>query len=214
MHDSILLLSGGLDSTSVLFREVAAGGNPLCLIFDYGQTLKREVQVAVANARTAGCRYIVAEVPMGWTAPQCALFSGKIPEGRTVAEIAEGGTPATYVPFRNGIMLAYAAALGESRGVHRLLCGGNGLASGNYWDDTVEFARAMQAAIAAGTAPGQPWVVQFPNAGMTKGQVVRAGVAAGMKVESTWSCYHNGGTHCGRCDSCVQRMAALEEASR
>jgi len=215
-YDVVLLLSGGLDSTSVLCRYRKRGLRVLCVTFDYGQTLSVEVKYAEDNAKRYGADFLLIMAIMNWIAPSCALFNGNLPKDRTLEEIADGGTPDTYVPFRNGIMLSYAAAIAEAKGITIIACGGNGLASGNYWDDTEEFRAAMEQAIRNGTAPmdGLEYQVYFPNAKLTKADVVRQGVAAGMAVEFTWSCYANGPFPCGTCDSCVQRSAALEEAAQ
>lgn len=209
--DSVILLSGGIDSTTVLAQAVAFGRSPFCLIFDYGQTLAKEVQVAMKNADRFGLPFQVVSMPMEWISPGCALLGdgSQIPHGRTRAEISAGGTPATYVPFRNGIMLAIAGAFGEAHGLEEIYCGGNGLDSGNYWDDTQEFAEAMEKAIDRGTSPKYKPRVLFPNATRTKADVVRVGLALGVDYSTTWSCYRNGDHHCGTCDSCVQRSNAL-----
>lgn len=210
LPDAVLILSGGIDSTTTLAELVDRGKRPLCLIFDYGQTLSKEVQVAVANAQRFGCSYHVVDLPMGWIAPGCPLLGGgDIPTGRTRKQIQAGGTPATYVPFRNGIMLSIAGAAAEARGIRPIYCGGNGLDSGNYWDDTFEFAKAMERAIDAGTDPKWQPRVLFPNANRTKVDVVTVGMLHGVDYSKTWSCYQNGDHHCGECDSCVQRREAL-----
>lgn len=210
LPDSILILSGGIDSTTTLAELTDRGLRPLCLIFNYGQTLSKEVDVAVANAQRYGAAHHVVDLQMGWIAPGCALLGGaEIPTGRTRKQIGADGTPPTYVPFRNGIMLSIAAAAAEARRIRPIYCGGNGLDSGNYWDDTFEFAKAMEKAIDAGTDPKWQSRVLFPNANRTKVDVVTIGLTHGVDYSKTWSCYKNDDLHCGECDSCVQRREAL-----
>lgn len=209
--DSILLLSGGMDSNVVLAMLVARGRRPLCLTFSYGQTLTKEIVIASENAERAGCPAHVVELDMTWMAPNCVLLGDghQIPQGRSREVIAAAGTPSTYVPFRNGIMLSIAAAAAEGHGVTELFMGANGLDSGNYWDDTMSFASAMERAIDEGTDPKWRPAVRFPLAEMSKAEAASIGRGLGVEFHRTWSCYHNGKKHCGACDSCVQRAAAL-----
>jgi 7-cyano-7-deazaguanine synthase len=215
----LLLLSGGMDSTTVLRWLRARGRSPLCLVFDYGQSLRREIRLALANAARERCEAVALRCDLPALAPGHALLDGwsggggaAVPSGRGLAAIAAGGTPATYVPFRNGVFLAYAVALGESRGLAEVYAGANGLASGNYWDDTEAFARAFTAAARAGTAPGYEPEVRFPLAAMTKAEVASLGVTLGVDFARTWSCYRDGSRHCGECDSCAQRRDGLAAA--
>src|SRR5687768_4844999 len=97
--DCILLLSGGIDSTTLLAKLVAEGRRPLCVIFDYGQSLAKEVKVAEGNARRYGCEWLVLETPLNFLGSVCSLLSGnegEISTGRSVAEIAKSGTPSSY----------------------------------------------------------------------------------------------------------------------
>ena len=214
---SVMLLSGGIDSTTMLAqvsRRVRYYGAELhCLIFDYGQTLLREVELSRLNALHYGAVPHVIQTPLDWLGADCSILAGSetpIAKGRTLEAIKDGGTPTSYVPFRNGIFLAYAVAFAEAHQMPNIYCGGNGLYSGNYWDDTAEFAGAFQEAARVGTDPDfQPTIV-FPWAGINKGSIVGWGVENGVDYSRTWSCYENGDTHCGECDSCKQRAKAFE----
>jgi len=216
--DCVLLLSGGIDSTTVLAGLVAEGRRPYCLTFDYGQTLLVEIAFAVANAKHFQCPHAVVRLDLRAMAPDCAILSpvfgrtrapDALPRDRTLGQIAHGGTPPSYVPFRNGVFLSYAVGFGEARGLEDLYCGGNGLASGNYWDDTTTFAARFEAAAREGTAPSYRPRVRFPLAGMSKADVATWYLALGLPESASWSCYLNGRSHCGSCDSCVQRTAAF-----
>ena len=133
-----------------------------------------------------------------------------IPVGRSREEILVDGTPLSYVPFRNGIFLAYAVALGEVEGIENIYAGANGLNSGNYWDDTTAFASKFTAAARTGTSQEYNPTIRFPFARWGKKKIVALGKRLGIDYEKeTWSCYVGGKTHCGICDSCVQRMDAL-----
>jgi len=216
----ILLLSGGIDSTTLLAKlsaECRHYGTKLhSLIFDYGQTLIKEVDIARRNAVHYGALPVIFKVDFTALAPRCALLQGNednIPTGRSTDDIAQAGTPPTYVPFRNGIFLAYAVAYGEYHGIEDIYCGGNGLHSGNYWDDTAHFALAFTTAAQIGTAPEYGPVIHFPFSTITKQQIVQQGRQLGVDYTLTWSCYLNQQQPCGVCDSCVQRQQALAEES-
>lgn len=214
----ILLLSGGIDSTVTMNVLARDGFKVHALVFHYGQTLAKEVDVAIENHLHLYQRDREATVEpiatnLSWLAPECALLAEGtkgIPLDRSLDTIAKSGTPPTYVPFRNGIMLAYAVAYGEAHGIESIFCGGNGLNSGNYYDDTAEFARAFQFAADEGTSPNYRPRILFPMADLPKREVVSLGIDLGVDFTKTWSCYLNGDHHCGRCDSCAQRIAAFD----
>ncbi len=217
-HDrAIVLLSGGVDSATVLWamakaRDAGLGPELLALVFDYGQTLVREVAIAQAFAQLVRVECRTVKLELGALESPCSLLGtelGDIPTGRHPKTIKAQGTPSTYVPFRNGILLAYAAAVGEVWGADAILSGANGLHSGLYWDDTSEFAEAFQLAIAAGTSPDYSPEVLFPFAGVSKHELVSFGVRCSVPYHTTYSCYLGGEEHCGQCDSCVQRREAF-----
>jgi len=207
---AVILLSGGIDSTTLLALLTDRGFKVTAITFDYGQTLKKEVQISQRNAAAYGAQFIVFNTPLQWTAPKCSLLGSddKVPTGRSISEI-EDSTPSTYVPFRNGIFLAYAVAWGEGHGVSLIGCGGNGLNSGNYYDDTAKFAKTFEKAAKVGTSPKFKPKIYFPWAKKKKSEIVKVGTKLGVNYDNTWSCYLNGETHCGKCDSCVQRQRAL-----
>jgi 7-cyano-7-deazaguanine synthase len=210
--DCILLLSGGIDSTTVLADLVHQDKHPVCLVFDYGQTLQAEIKVAIDNATRFGCSSEVVHLDLRKVAPGCALLQEDpthIPQGRDRETIAAAGTPPTYVPFRNGIFLAWAVAFGEARGLERIYLGSNGLDSGNYWDDTAEFATAFTHAARMGTSPDYLPRILFPFANFTKAEIVGWGLDLGVDYGLTWSCYMPDTEPCNTCDSCIQRLDAF-----
>lgn len=208
--DAILLLSGGIDSTTALTLLQAEGKRVACVTFDYGQTLIDEVTVARHNAAEAGADLLEVCLPF-YKGGALVDGDGEIPTGRAVADIAGAGTPPTYVPFRNGVFLAWVLSLGEALEVEEIVAGCNGLASGNYYDDTQEFGDAIEKAAAVGSAPSYRPTVRLPWARMTKRDVVAKGIELGVDYARTLSCYLPTavGSHCGRCDSCAQRLAAF-----
>jgi 7-cyano-7-deazaguanine synthase len=209
-YNAILLLSGGIDSTLVLAKLSAMGGKILCLIFDYDQKLIKENDFAVANAKLYKQDYQIIKLPGKLIFPACNLIgtNGALPQDRTLTEIEQQGAPPSYVPFRNGVFLSIAVAIGEGLGVKNIICGGNGLNSGNYPDDTKEFASAFEAAAWVGTQKDYACNIVFPNSEKTKKQIVDMAKYYDIDLEKTWSCYLNGEKHCGKCDSCIQRREA------
>ncbi len=213
MKEAILLLSGGIDSTTLLAKLNAEEYHITALVFNYGQTLQKEIQTAQQNALlyTADC--VTIDMSFDWMPGSCSILNhhqAEIATNRTLDQIRTSGTPSSYVPFRNGIFLAYAVALGESKEIQDIYCGGNGLNSGLYWDDTSRFAALFTTAAQEGTTPDYKPVVHYPFANMTKSQIVEIGLDLSVDYETTWSCYDNKKEHCGICDSCVQRTAAFD----
>lgn len=212
--EAILLLSGGIDSTTLLAHLSAEGYKLTCITFDYGQILQKEITLAEHNAKKYRQEWIRLTVDFSFLADVCAILKQSprsIPTNRTQEEIDEE-TPASYVPFRNGIFLAYAIAYGEAKGIREIFCGGNGLHSGQYPDDTLEFAALFEDAADVGTSPQYHPVINYPFANIPKSHIVSRGQQLGVKFTNTWSCYQNGTYHCGECDSCYQRLKAFNEA--
>lgn len=208
--DAILLLSGGIDSTTVLYDLTRKGKTVLCLIFDYGQTLIKEVDIAVKNAKRLKQPYKVIKADLSDFGSSCTLISdNEIETGRTFEQI-DSSVPSSYVEFRNGILLAYAVMIAESNGIHDIYGGFNGLDSGQYYDDTKAFIKAYEVAANLGTNPQFAIHIHAPFSEMKKSDIVHLGIQLGIDYDTTWSCYKNGEHHCGECDSCKQRQRALE----
>jgi len=207
---AILLLSGGIDSTTLLWALVKANCRVTAVIVNYGQSLGKEIRIAQVNARAAGAEDIVNPTIMMPHTPGCSIIDlqTQIQMGRTIDEIA-AETPTSYVPFRNGVFFAWATALAEARGITHIYGGCNGLLSGNYWDDTTQFAAAMEKAADAGTHPQYKPQILAPLATVLKKDMVKWGLANDVDYTKTWSCYHNGEKHCGKCDSCAHRREAF-----
>jgi len=213
---SIILLSGGIDSTTVLHHlmvnRLLDMDQCTALIFDYGQTLAKEVDIAVDNAARYGAIPKVIQLDLSWMDPDCSILEAndkQIDIGRDISKIAAMGTPSSYVVFRNGIFLAYAVGYGEAHDIPRIYMGANGLNSGNYWDDRLEFVSAMEKAANEGTSPEFNVSIMAPYSHIPKWRIVEYGRLMGVDYDRTWSCYLNGDEHCGECDSCQQREEAL-----
>jgi len=213
LKTALVLLSGGVDSTTVLRKVRAEGFDVVTVTFDYGQTLSKELSVAASNSdRYGAVIHHEIVIDLGPAAGRCALFKNAkwpLPVDRTPEEIRAGGTPASYVSFRNGIFFAYLIAMGESLGIADIYAGCNGLLSGNYYDDTEEFAAAFSRAARVGTTPDYSPTIHVPFAATDKSWIVAEGLRLGVDYAKTYSCYRNQTPHCGRCDSCKERAAAF-----
>ena len=212
MKRAIVLLSGGLDSATVLYYAKAKGFSPRCLIFDYGQRHRVELKRAAAIARQAGCPYRTVTIRLPWGAS--ALLDKRIglPKRETIdpREI-----PVTYVPARNIIFLSFAASFAEATGARAVFIGANAVDYSGYPDCRPEFFRAFQRALDRGLKSGvQKKTIRIyaPLLRKTKAQIIRLGLKFKVPYGRTWSCYKGGRRPCGTCDSCLLRRRGFEEA--
>ena len=207
MKDSILILSGGLDSTTLLYdyQERIA----LAISFDYGSNHNaKEIPFARLHCERLGIKHIVIPLEFMSTYFRSSLLSGDeaIPEGH----YADENMKSTVVPFRNGIMLAIAAGMAESNDLQYIMMANHGGDHTIYPDCRPEFVEAFGKATQAGTYNGVRLLSPYCN--MTKGEIAARGKALGIDYAETWSCYRGGEKHCGKCGTCVERREALEEA--
>ncbi|WP_315536198.1 7-cyano-7-deazaguanine synthase QueC [Prevotella koreensis] len=208
MKDSIIIVSGGMDSVTLLceYKDRIAVG----VSFDYGSNHNaREIPFARQHCEILGIEHIVIDLAFMPKYFKSSLLDGAdaIPEGH----YADDNMKSTVVPFRNGIMLSIAAGIAESRGLKYVMMANH---SGNhtiYPDCRQEFVNAMSEATKAGTFPGIE--ILAPYTGITKADIARRGKALGIDYSKTWSCYKGGEHHCGKCGTCVERKEAMRDAS-
>ena len=207
MKDSVIIVSGGMDSTTLLYdrRDEIA----LAISFDYGSNHNaREIAYAEMHCKRLGIEHITIPLDFMHKYFRSPLLEGAdaIPEGHYAAE----NMKSTVVPFRNGIMLAVAAGVAESRNLTKLLIANHGGDHTIYPDCRPEFISAMDSATNAGTYVGVRVVAPYTN--ITKGDIARIGKKLGIDYAETWSCYKGGEKHCGKCGTCVERKEALAYA--
>jgi len=205
--DSVIILSGGLDSTTLLYeqRERIA----LAITFDYGSNhAARETACAQYHCRQLGIEHLVIDLGFMGRYFVSALTSGAdaIPDGN----YTESNMRSTVVPFRNGIMLSVACGMAESRGLRRVLMANHGGDHAIYPDCRPQFVSAMSAAMQAGTYEGVE--LAAPYTSISKADIVRRGAALGIDYGKTYSCYRGGEYHCGTCGTCRERRQAFIEA--
>ena len=207
MKDSVIVVSGGMDSVTLLYEkkdEIALG-----ISFDYGSNHNHnELPLAALHCQRLGIAHVV--IPLGFMHQyfkSSLLESGEsIPDG----SYDEEKMKSTVVPFRNGVMLAVAAGIAESNGLTKVLIANHGGDHTIYPDCRPEFIAAMDAAVEAGTFARVRVVAPYTN--ISKADIARRGRALGIDYAETWSCYKGGDVHCGTCGTCVERKEALREA--
>jgi 7-cyano-7-deazaguanine synthase len=217
MKRAVVLLSGGLDSATVLAIARAEGYECHALSFRYGQRHVVELRAAERVAKALGAtEHRVASVDLGWIGGS-ALTQHElaIPKDRPVDAMG-GDIPITYVPARNALFLCHALAWAEVLGAHDLFAGMNALDYSGYPDCRPEFLAAFETMARLGTkagAHGAQWHVRAPLIKMSKAEIIRTGVQLGVDYALTHSCYDPVGEDaCGRCDSCLLRQKGFVEA--
>ena len=207
MKDSVIILSGGMDSVTMLyeFEERIA----LAVSFDYGSNHNaREIPFAHQHCMDLGIRHIVIPLEFMSKYFKSSLLEGPeaIPEGHYEDE----NMKSTVVPFRNGIMLSIAVGIAESAGLKHVMMANHGGDHTIYPDCRPEFVEAFGKATQAGTFNGVSLLSPYCN--MTKAEIAARGKVLGIDYAETWSCYRGGDKHCGKCGTCVERREALAEA--
>jgi len=212
---AVVLLSGGLDSSTALAVAKERGFECYALTVKYGQLHAVELEAARQVAARLGVRdHRVIDIDLGQLAAS-ALTRGDVavPKDRSLAEIgAPGDVPATYVPARNTVLLALALAWAESLGVRDLFVGVNVLDASGYPDCRPEFIRAFEALAQVATRAGG-FRVHAPLIELTKAEIITLGTRLGVDYGETHSCYDPvAGRACGRCDACQLRRKGFAEA--
>jgi 7-cyano-7-deazaguanine synthase len=215
MKKAVVLLSGGLDSTTVLAIARAEGWEAHALSFRYGQRHSIELSAAEKIARAFAVEHRVANVDLTWIGGSALTGDIAVPKDRPVEKMA-AEIPVTYVPARNALFLCYALAWGEVLGARDLFAGMNALDYSGYPDCRPEFLTAFEEMARQGTkagALGERWKIHAPLIQMTKAEIIRKGISLGVDYSITHSCYDPAGElACGRCDSCLLRKKGFSEA--
>lgn len=214
MKDSCVLYSGGIDSTTALYWALKEYDTVQALTFDYGQRHAVEIQMSRNLIQNLNIPHTILSIDLqqikGSALTDASL---PLPEYESAEEI-ESGVPITYVPFRNGIFLAMAAAWSEAHGIADIICGFNVIDSPNYPDTTLAFAQAMERAINLGTKTvfaEKKARVRTPFGRLKKSDIIRQGLSLGADYSFSISCYAGREIPCLKCSSCHMRQKAWEE---
>ncbi|HEY3704636.1 MAG TPA: 7-cyano-7-deazaguanine synthase QueC [Terracidiphilus sp.] len=214
---AVVLLSGGLDSATVLAIARSRGFDAYALSFSYGQRHSWELQASRRVAEAGGAaQHKVVNIDLRAFGGSALTDDIDVPKGRDAEEMSRG-IPITYVPARNTIFLSFALAWAEVLGSSDIFIGVNALDYSGYPDCRPEFIRAYEQmanlATKAGVERRQRLTIHAPLMEMTKADIIKAGLALGVDYALTSSCYDPAmdGTPCGQCDSCILRLKGFAE---
>jgi len=214
---AVILLSGGLDSATVLAIAKDRGYDCHCLSFAYGQRQQIELERARGLAARAAAVHLVLRLDLDKIGGSALTSDQAVPKHRSGAEMA-GPIPATYVPSRNLIFLAHAAAWAEVLGTGDIFIGVNALDYSGYPDCRPEFIAAFAKLLNLGTKAGvegdAPFTIHAPLLHLNKGEIIKKGLELGVDYSLTHSCYDPDarGMACGACDACLLRRKGFREA--
>ena len=207
MKDSLIVLSGGLDSTTMLYEYQHRIG--MALSFHYGSNHNdKELEFAKLHCERLGIPHMVIRLPFIKQFFKSSLLEGAnaIPEGN----YDEENMKSTVVPFRNGIMLSIAAGIAENNKMQFIMLANHAGDHTIYPDCRPAFVEAMNNAVQYGTWNGVQLLTPYTH--LTKTEIVRHGIKLGINYDETWSCYKGGDQPCGVCGTCREREEALRDA--
>lgn len=214
---AIVLLSGGLDSTTVLAHAKSEGFEPYALSFRYGQRHAVELRAAKRVAEAQGVAdHVICDIDLRVFGGSALTSDVEVPKHASVDQVEEN-IPITYVPARNTVFLSFALAYAEVVGSTDIFIGVNALDYSGYPDCRPEYIKAFEnmanLATRAGVEGGQI-TIHTPLMDKTKGEIVQMGLALGVDYGLTSSCYDpdNAGRSCGHCDSCLLRLKGFADA--
>ena len=211
MKKAVVILSGGMDSSTAAFIAKKEGYELIPLHFNYGQrTEKKELKSFndICDYLNLQNKYII-DIPFFKQIGASALVDENI---EVPVDGIKPGIPVTYVPFRNGIFLSIAAAVAEKEGAKALFIGVVEEDSSGYPDCREEFIKNMQRAINSGTKPHTHIQIKTPLIHLKKEDIVQKAIEVGVPLELTWSCYKEEQKACGVCDSCRLRLKGFAKA--
>jgi 7-cyano-7-deazaguanine synthase len=213
---AVVLLSGGLDSATTLFFARDKGFKCFCLIFDYGQRHRREIEAAKRIAKKAGCKFRVLKIALPWKGSSLLDKNIKLAgAAKSQGHRVTSKIPSTYVPARNLIFLSFALSFAEAIGARTIFIGAHTQDYSGYPDCRPEFYRAFSKVVSCGTKAGvekKGIKVLTPLINRNKAQIVSLGAELGVPFGLTWSCYQGEKRPCGRCDSCYFRAKGFKKA--
>ncbi len=214
---AVILLSGGLDSTTVLAIATAKGFDCYCLSFNYGQKQTLELDKAAKIAQKFEAkRHLILKLDLDKIGGSALTDTIEVPKNKKI-DAKEGNIPVTYVPARNMILLAHAVAWAEVLGAQDILIGVNAVDYSGYPDCRPEFLDAFSRMANLGTKAGasgkEQFTIQTPLLHMSKKEIIEEGITLGVDYSMTHSCYDPSGVKaCGACDACLLRLRGFAEA--
>ncbi|MEN3014234.1 MAG: 7-cyano-7-deazaguanine synthase QueC [Endomicrobiia bacterium] len=209
----IILLSGGLDSTTTLYYLLHKKFEPLCIIFDYGQRHKKEINYAKKIAKNLNLKYYIVKIDLPWKGSSLIDKKQKIPVHKNL-KFENNKIPSTYVPARNMIFLSYAVSLAEVTKINYIFYGAHQIDFSGYPDCRKEFIYSFQKMVNVSTKlalSGKKIKIIAPFINYDKSQIIKLAVKLNVPLHLTWSCYKGDKKPCGVCDACKYRKAGFEK---
>lgn len=214
---AVVLLSGGLDSTTVLASAITQGFEVYALSFRYGQRHTAELDAARRVAQRHGvAQHVIADIDLRLFGGSALTADIDVPKGRSSQEM-EGEIPVTYVPARNTIFLSYALAWAEVLGAQDIFIGVNAIDYSGYPDCRPEYVEAYQRmanlATKAGAEGRQHLTIHTPLLRLTKAEIIALGCSLGVDYSITLTCYDPSprAEACGQCDACFLRIKGFSD---
>jgi 7-cyano-7-deazaguanine synthase len=218
LSKSVVLLSGGLDSTTTLAIAQSEGFDVYAMSFRYGQRHKVELESAQRVATTMGVKHhVIVDIDLRQFGGSALTSEIDVPKSRSLSEMSHG-IPVTYVPARNTVFLSFALAWAETLGAQDIYIGVNALDYSGYPDCRLEYIEAYEKMANLATRAGVEGTLRLkihtPLIQLTKAQIIQRGMHLGVDYSLTSSCYDPAptGAPCGTCDSCVLRAKGFTEA--
>ncbi|MDR0977563.1 MAG: 7-cyano-7-deazaguanine synthase QueC [Endomicrobium sp.] len=202
---AVVLFSGGLDSTTVLYYAANKGYKCNCLLFNYGQRHKKEIKAAVKITKIVKAEYSIVKMLLPWSNDVLTNKDKEVPVHKTLSK----SIPPTYVPGRNTLFLSYALSYAQSINAQAVFIGVNAVDFSNYPDCTPAFIDAYNGVL---KALKTKITVQAPLLNMDKSQIIKLGMRLNVPYEYTWTCYNGYSKPCMKCDSCKLRAKGFKEA--
>ena len=211
MSDAVAIISGGMDSVTLLHYLIKREGiKPSVLTYTYGQKHSKEVEYARFNVELVGCDdHQVVDLSLLVPAFESSALVSTAVAIPNIGEVEGDPQPPTYVPNRNMIFLAIAAAYAETRNVSDIYYGAQAHDLYGYWDTTPDFVKRLNAVFQLNRK--NRIQINTPFVHYSKADILRLGFELGVDYAKTWSCYQGGDVACGTCPNCAERLQAFEE---
>ena len=209
---SVVLLSGGLDSSTELYYAKAKGYDTHCLIFDYGQRHRKEILAAKRIAALSKSPFHLVKIGLPWKGSSLLDNKINLPHG---GKLDGENIPTTYVPARNIIFLSFAASFAEAIAAKHIFIGANAVDYSGYPDCRPKFIKSFQSMLAQGLktgVEGHTIKVETPLIHLSKARIIKLAEKLQVPLELTWSCYQGKQKPCGICDSCRLREQGFKDA--
>jgi len=211
---AVVLLSGGIDSSTCLYKAIEDGYVAYALCFDYGQRHIKEVEASRRIAKRAGAIFKKIRIDLRQIGGSALTDNIEVPLGREIEEMVRE-IPPTYVPARNTIFLSLALGFGEVIDADAIYIGANMIDNPGYPDTTPRYIKTYQELINVAikkTLKGGKIEIKAPLIRMSKKEIIQEAVRLKVPLELTWSCYQGKEEPCGECDACRLRAKGFKEA--